>query len=105
MEIIRINTESPLYAETERIWLGSFPENERRDVGLHRAAVDGDGRFFYNSVIEADSAGDCCDADDAAAVSNAQNPGGEKTNCASSEIVGRCRVIGMISWWALDVMV
>ena len=105
MEIIRISTESPLYAETERIWLESFPENERRDVGLHRTAVAGDGRFFYNAVIEDDSIGDCRDADNEAAVSKVQNPGGKKTNCASSEIVGRCRVIGMISWWALDGMI
>ena len=91
MRIIRINTESPLYAETERIWLESFPENERRDVNMHKAAVDGDERFFYNAIVEDISADSCvwdCD-------------------CVASDagIIDGDRVIGLLSWWALDGMV
>ena len=91
MRIIRINTESPLYAETERIWLESFPENERRDTQMHKAAVDGDERFFYNAIVEGISADSCAwDYD-----------------CVASDagIIDGDRVIGLLSWWALGGMV
>lgn len=94
MRIIRINTESPLYAETERIWLESFPENERRDTQMHKAAVDGDERFFYNAIVEgiSDGSADSCAWD---------------YDCVASDagIIDGDRVIGLLSWWALDGMV
>ena len=91
MRIIRINTGSPLYAETERIWLESFPENERRDTQIHKAAVDGDKRFFYNAIVE-DISADSCAWD---------------YDCVASDagIIDGDRVIGLLSWWALDGMV
>ena len=91
MRIIRINTESPLYAETEKIWIESFPENERRDTQMHKAAVDGDKRFFNNAIVE-DISADSCAWD---------------YDCVASDagIIDGDRVIGLLSWWALDGMV
>ncbi len=94
MRIIRINTKGPLYPETERIWRESFPENERRDVSLHRSAVDGDSRFFYNAVVE--------DVQDASAGLEAL---ADADPSVDSGVIGGCRVIGLISWWKLDGMV
>ena len=104
MEIIRIKTEIPLYAETERIWGEILPEKERRDVAAQRSAVDGDVRFFYNAVIADESAGDSC----ASAIpedQKVQGAGEQRMFCGSFRGVNDFRVIGMISWWALDGMI
>ena len=58
---------------------------------MHKAAVDGDKRFFYNAIVE-DISADSCAWD---------------YDCVASDagIIDGDRVIGLLSWWALDGMV
>lgn len=47
----KINTGSDLYTWSEKLWLDSFPEIERRDTALQRLNTDTCPIFNYNVAI------------------------------------------------------